>query len=270
MPLLTALHRHDRMAVVAIVAAVVLASWAYLLLGVDMPMQDVPMQDMPGMDMTGMDMPMAEPAWTAGYAALMLLMWMAMMAAMMLPSALPMLLFYDSIAKKRSAASSTVGPTSLFGLGYLVVWAGFSVAAVLLQYGFDRAALLSPMMQATSTVLAGIILVGAGIYQWTPLKQACLRRCRSPLDFVMTEWRSGKSGAFAMGLRHGAYCLGCCWLLMLLLFVGGVMNIAWIIGIALFVLVEKLSPAGHWIGKAAGVALILWGGAVLAGIASAA
>jgi predicted metal-binding membrane protein len=122
------------------------------------------------------------------------------------------------------------------------------------------------MMQTTSTALAGAILVGAGIYQWTPLKQACLRQCRSPLDFVMTEWRSGKGGAFAMGLTHGAYCLGCCWLLMLLLFVGGVMNLAWIAGIALFVLVEKLSPAGHWIGKAAGVALILWGGVVLAGL----
>jgi predicted metal-binding membrane protein len=221
-------------------------------------------------EMPGMDMPMAKPVWTAGYAALMLLMWLAMMTAMMLPSAVPMLLFYDSIARKRSAPASTIGPTSLFGFGYLVIWAAFSIAAVLLQYGFDRIALLSPMMQTTSTALAGIILVGAGLYQWTPLKQACLRQCRSPLDFVMTNWRSGKSGAFAMGLRHGLYCLGCCWLLMLLLFVGGVMNFAWIAGIALFVLAEKLSPAGHWIGKAAGVALIVWGGVVLAALASAA
>jgi predicted metal-binding membrane protein len=192
------------------------------------------------------------------------------MTAMMLPSAVPMLLFYDSIARKRSAAASAIGPTSLFGFGYLVIWAAFCIAAVLLQYGFDRVALLSPMMQTTSTALAWIILVGAGLYQWTPLKQACLRQCRSPLDFVMTNWRNGRSGAFAMGLRHGLYCLGCCWLLMLLLFVGGVMNFAWIAGIALFVLVEKLSPAGHWIGKAAGVALILWGGVVLAALASAA
>ena len=260
MPLLTALHRHDRALVVAIVAGVVLASWAYLLLGVEMPMPEMP----------GMDMPMAKPVWTAGYAALMLLMWLAMMTAMMLPSAVPMLLFYDSIARKRSAPASTIGPTSLFGFGYLVIWAAFSIAAVLLQYSFDRLALLSPMMQTTSTALAGIILVGAGLYQWTPLKQACLRQCRSPLDFVMTNWRNGRSGAFAMGLRHGLYCLGCCWLLMLLLFVGGVMNFTWIAGIALFVLVEKLSPAGHWIGKVAGVALIAWGGVVLAGLASTA
>jgi predicted metal-binding membrane protein len=258
MPLLTALHRHDRALVVAIVAAVVLASWAYLLLGVEMPMPEMP----------GMEMPMAEPVWTVGYTALMLLMWMAMMTAMMLPSAVPMLLFYDSIARRRSAGASTIGPTSLFGLGYLVIWTGFGIAAVLLQYGFDRVALLSPMMQATSTALAGIILIGAGLYQWTPLKQACLRQCRSPLEFVMMHWRSGKSGAFAMGLTHGLYCLGCCWLLMLLLFVGGVMNFAWIAGIALFVLVEKLSPAGHWIGKAAGVALIAWGGVVLTSLAS--
>jgi predicted metal-binding membrane protein len=150
MPLLTALHRHDRVLVVAIVAGVVLASWAYLLLGAEMPMPEMP----------GMDMPMAKPVWTAGYAALMLLMWLAMMTAMMLPSAVPMLLFYDSIARKRGAEASTIGPTSLFGLGYLVIWAGFSIAAVLLQYGFDRVALLSPMMQTTSTALAGIILVG--------------------------------------------------------------------------------------------------------------
>jgi predicted metal-binding membrane protein len=115
-------------------------------------------------------------------------------------------------------------------------------------------------------VLAGIILIAAGLYQWTPLKQACLRRCRSPLDFIMTEWRSGSRGALSMGLRHGVFCLGCCWMLMLLLFVGGVMNFAWIAGIALFVLVEKLVPAGHWVGKAAGLILIGWGGWVLASV----
>ena len=119
-------------------------------------------------------------------------------------------------------------------------------------------------MEMTSTALAGALLIAAGLYQWSALKQACLRRCRSPLEFVMTQWREGVRGAFVMGLRHGAYCLGCCWLLMLLLFVGGVMNLSWIAGLALFVLIEKLAPAGHWIGRAAGAGLIAWGVATLA------
>ena len=110
-----------------------------------------------------------------------------------------------------------------------------------------------------SIALAGTVLIVAGLYQWTPLKQACLRHCRSPLEFITAYWRPGARGAFAMGLRHGAYCLGCCWMLMLLLFVGGVMNFAWIAGLALFVLVEKLVPAGHWIGRGAGVLLVAWG-----------
>jgi predicted metal-binding membrane protein len=259
MEFLPGLHRHDRAIVVAILLGVILLSWIYLLVGVEMPMPQ----------MAGMVMPADAPVWTSGYFAVTLIMWMAMMTAMMLPSALPMLLFYDSIARKRGAKTTAVGPTSLFGLGYLVVWLGFSIGAVVLQFGFDKASLLSPMMKTTSGALAGAVLIGAGLYQWTPLKQACLRQCRSPLDFVMTQWRNGAGGAFAMGLRHGAFCLGCCWTLMLLLFVGGVMNFVWIAGIALFVLVEKLAPAGHWIGKAAGVLLIAWGGAVLASLAFA-
>lgn len=259
MEFLARLHRHDRAIVVAILLGVILASWAYLLAGVDMPMPEMP----------GMAMPMDMPAWTAGYLALTLLMWMAMMMAMMLPSAMPMLLFYESIARKREAQTTAFGSTSLFGLGYLVIWLGFSIGAVLLQYAFDKASLLSPMMEITSIALAGVILVSAGVYQWTPLKQSCLRQCRSPLDFIMTRWRGGNRGAFQMGLRHGALCLGCCWMLMLLLFVGGVMNVAWIAGIALFVMVEKLAPAGHWIGKAASVVLIAWGGAVLVSLVPA-
>lgn len=254
MSLLTSLHRHDRAIVVALLLGVMMISWLYLLVGVEMPMPE----------MAGMAMPMAAPDWTVGHFFLMLVMWSAMMAVMMLPSAVPMLLFYDSIARKRSGPA--IGLTILFALGYLVVWLGFSVGAVVLQYALDKANLLSPLMQTTSIVLAGIMLVAAGLYQWTPLKQTCLRRCRSPLDFIMTQWRGGNRGALSMGLRHGAFCLGCCWMLMLLLFVGGVMNFAWIAGIALFVLIEKLAPAGHWIGKAAGVVLIGWGGFVLASL----
>jgi predicted metal-binding membrane protein len=260
---LTAVGRYDRAIVVALLIVVILVSWAYLLFGVEMPGAE--MMPMPGMP--DMMMPMGPPEWTASYVALMLVMWIVMMTAMMLTSAAPMLLFYDRIARQRAAGSTAIGPTSLFALGYLVVWLAFSVVAVGLQFAFDRASLLSPMMETTSAALAGVILVAAGVYQWTPLKQACLRNCRSPLDFVMTRWQGGPSGAFRMGLVHGTYCLGCCWVLMLLLFVGGVMNFAWIAAIALFVLVEKLAPAGHWIGKAAGLALAAWGAAVLASLA---
>lgn len=254
--MLADLLRHDRIVVVAGLLGVILISWAYLLAGAGM--------DMPAVG--GMLMPMA-PIWTPGYFALMLIMWAAMMAAMMLPSAAPMLLLYDRIAQKRDEDSRTIGPASLFGLGYIAVWAGFSVGAVALQYGLDRAKLLSPMMETTSVALAGTLLVLAGLYQWTPLKQSCLRHCRSPLEFIMTEWRAGPRGAFAMGLRHGVFCLGCCWVLMLLLFVGGVMNLVWIAGIAGFVLVEKTAPAGHWLGRIVGAVLVAWGGATLFSLA---
>jgi predicted metal-binding membrane protein len=168
-----------------------------------------------------------------------------------------------TIARRRQTTVDSRADAGVFGVGYVVVWAAFSLVAVALQFGLEQAALLSPMMSTTSRALAGAVLIGAGVYQWTPLKQDCLRRCRSPLDFLMTEWREGRRGAFVMGLRHGGYCLGCCWVLMLLLFVGCIMNIAWVAGIAVFVLVEKLAPAGHWIGRGAGVALILWGVATL-------
>jgi predicted metal-binding membrane protein len=198
-----------------------------------------------------------------GVLAVALLMWAVMMAAMMLPSAAPMILLFGTIARRRQTTVDSPADAGVFGVGYVVVWAAFSLVAVALQFGLEQAALLSPMMSTTSRALAGAVLIGAGVYQWTPLKQDCLRRCRSPLDFLMTEWREGRRGAFVMGLRHGGYCLGCCWVLMLLLFVGCIMNIAWVAGIAVFVLVEKLAPAGHWIGRGAGVALILWGVATL-------
>lgn len=242
--------RRDRLVVISSLLAVVVLAWAYLLLGA-------------GMDMHGMSMPMParHAMWTPGYAAVVLAMWAVMMAAMMLPSAAPMILLYGTIARRRLETGHVVADTGVFSLGYLAVWTAFTLAAVGLQFALERAALLSPMMVMTSRVLAGLVMIGAGVYQWTPLKQACLRRCRSPLEFILTEWREGTRGALTIGMRHGAFCIGCCWMLMLLLFVGGVMNLAWIAGIALFVLIEKATPAGHWIGRAAGVGLIVWGAA---------
>jgi predicted metal-binding membrane protein len=214
-------------------------------------------------EMSGMPMAEQQPAWTPSYAALVLSMWAVMMTAMMLPSAAPMILLYSTLANRRKPKSNPAAGAGVFGLGYIVIWSAFSLAAVTLQYGLDQAQLLSPVMSVTNRLVAGAVLIAAGVYQWTPLKQACLRRCRSPLEFLATEWREGRVGALKMGLRHGTYCLGCCWMLMLLLFVGGIMNVAWIAAVAAFVLIEKVSPSGHWIGRITGVLLLLWGAAIL-------
>ncbi|CAM3503139.1 DUF2182 domain-containing protein [Halomonas lysinitropha] len=208
-------------------------------------------------------MPMARGGWSPLEAGLMLLMWGLMMAAMMLPSAAPMILLHATMTRRRRARGEPAAATGSFAAGYLAVWTLFSLVAVLLQSGLQRAALLSPMLALTSQGMAGLVLIGAGLYQCSPVKNACLRHCRSPLDFMLTEWREGSRGAFTMGLRHGAYCVGCCWVLMLLLFVGGVMSLAWIAGLALWVLVEKLAPAGHWLGRALGGVLVAWGGVTL-------
>ncbi|MBA5635506.1 DUF2182 domain-containing protein [Duganella sp. LX20W] len=253
------LHHERALPVVAVTLVSTLA-WTYLLAGAG-TMEE----------MDGMLMPMSTGPWTISHALVMLVMWAVMMVAMMLPSALPMLLLYATMARRHGATqrsgsgsdSGTAWAISLFGLGYVAVWSGFSLAAVALQYLLERAALLSAMMESTSIVLAGATLVAAGVYQWTPVKSACLAHCQSPLDFVLANWRTGSLGAFQMGLRHGAYCVGCCWALMLLLFVGGVMNLAWIAGLAVYVLVEKLAPAGHWISRATGVVFVAWGVATL-------
>jgi len=245
--------RRDRAVVVFALLGVIMLAWGYLLLGAGMSLDE----------MGGMPMAQEEPIWTPAYAAVALAMWAIMMAAMMLPSAAPMILLYGTIANRRELKGDPAVGAGVFGLGYIVVWTAFSLAAVAFQFGLDHAQLLSPMMRVTSRSVAGGVLIAAGVYQWTPLKQACLRRCRSPLEFLMTEWREGRVGALKMGLRHGTYCLGCCWMLMLLLFVGGIMNIAWIATVAAFVLIEKVSPGGHWIGRVTGVALAVWGVAIL-------
>ena len=244
--------RNDRILVISGLLVVIVLSWAYLFAGAG-TMQE----------MGDMLMPMSSGPWTVKHAMVMLVMWAVMMAAMMLPSATPMILLYATIARNRHAKGQPAVESGIFMLGYGAIWIAFSLGAVALQFALEKAAMLSPMMEATSITLAGGLLIAAGIYQWTPLKQACLLRCRSPLDFVLTHWRNGARGAFVMGVWHGTYCVGCCWMLMLLLFVGGVMNLGWIAGIAIFVLVEKLVPAGHWIGRGAGVLLIGWGAATL-------
>ena len=213
------------------------------------------MPDMPSMP--GMAMTMH--AWSWVEIGALVVMWAVMMIAMMLPAAAPMILMFATIRRRRAAEGRTAVPTAIFVLAYLVVWAIFSVIAALAQAGLHAAALLSPAMAATSPWLAGGLLIVAGVFQWTPLKRACLAACRSPLSFLMTGWSEGRSGAFLMGLRHGFYCLGCCWALMALLFVAGVMNLLWIAAIAVAVLVEKVMPRGDLVGRLAGVALVVAG-----------
>lgn len=172
---------------------------------------------------------------------------------------------FDFNRRQRETGNPYVA-TSIFALGYLAAWAGFSLVAVILQWGFERTDLLSPTLVGTNVVLGGVLLLAAGSYQLTPIKHACLRHCRSPLAFLSLRWRRGAPGALRMGLEHGAYCLGCCWFLMGLLFFGGVMNLYWIVGLALFVLLEKIVPAGHWLGYATGGVLSVWGVAILTGV----
>jgi predicted metal-binding membrane protein len=192
-------------------------------------------------------------------------MWWVMMVAMMLPGAAPMLLLFARINRKERIGDRPYVPTGIFAAGYLMVWGGFSALATALQWALEQLGLLSAMMVATSYWLGGAILVLAGVWQLTPVKIICLRHCRSPLGFLLQSWRSGRLGAFRMGLEHGVYCLGCCWFLMGLLFFGGIMNLFWIAGLAAYVLLEKTAPLGDWLGRIAGIAAGVGGVLMLAG-----
>jgi predicted metal-binding membrane protein len=197
--------------------------------------------------------------WSAGDVFWLFLMWAVMMVAMMTPSAVPLILTYAVIHRKRFDQKDTFSCTVIFLSGYLAIWTAFSLIAALIQWGLHAAALLSPMMISKSVVFSGGLLIVAGIYQWMPLKQTCLAHCRSPVDFFMTNWRNGKSGAFSMGIYHGAFCTGCCWHLMALLFVAGVMTLWWVAAIATLVLIEKIFPGGPWLGRVTGILLVGWG-----------
>jgi predicted metal-binding membrane protein len=244
------LPRRDFWAIVGSLAGITLLSWAYLFsMAGDMNMP---------IGMAAMQM----PSWTPEYSLMMFLMWAIMMVGMMLPSVTPTVLIYAAIARKSAAQGTPVAPTGVFVCGYLAVWVGFSGLATLLQWGLERATLLSPMMVSKSPVLGAAILIIAGIYQWLPIKDKCLHHCRSPVDSITAHWRNGIMGAFRMGLSHGLFCLGCCWALMGLLFVGGVMNLLWIAAITLFVLLEKILPLGDKGGRVIGVLMILTGAGI--------
>jgi predicted metal-binding membrane protein len=233
------------------------------------------MEDMPGMDsasmagmdsMTGMTGMLEIGAWSPSDFLLMFPMWVVMMVGMMVPTAVPMTLIYAAVGRKAAAQDSVLAPTFVFVSGYIAIWSVFSAGATTAQWGLDQAALLSPMMVSSSPQLGAALLIGAGIYQLTPFKNVCLQHCRAPAEFFAGHWRPGVGGAFRMGLSHGAYCLGCCWILMGLLFVGGVMNLLWIALIAVFVLLEKILPFGDLGGKLGGAAMIVVGVLGLVGL----
>jgi predicted metal-binding membrane protein len=217
------------------------------------------------MDMTGMAGMQPMP-WTPAYALSVFVMWAIMMVAMMLPTALPMILLYARVAGQRQAAPA-FSPTFVFVGAYVAVWIGFSVLAAGMQWVLTEAGLVSDAMRFDGRIAGGGLLIAAGLYQLTPLKRICLTHCRSPLEFLISHWRQGYGGALGMGLHHGVYCVGCCWFVMALLFVGGVMNLAWVVAIAAFVLAEKLLPFGQRVGLIAGIIAIAAGGYFIAAAA---
>lgn len=257
--------RHHRSITIGALAILVCLAWAWMFAGAGMTMpHTVSLAPPPadGMSMSGMDMTMA-PQWTSEQFALTFAMWWVMMVAMMLPSAAPTILLYGKAAT--NSANPVRPETESFLAGYLLIWGIFSLLATLLQSLLSQFTLLAQTgMASSSGILSSAILIGAGLYQLSPVKQACLRHCRGPAHFISRHFRPGKAGALRMGLLHGAYCVGCCWLLMALLLVGGIMNLAWIALLTLLVAMEKLLPFGSRIGRIAGVGLIAWGAIILA------
>jgi predicted metal-binding membrane protein len=261
--LLERVVRRDRAIVSIALIILTLLAWLYVLrLAADM--------EMGGMDMTGtrmvstgirMVMTSRLQAWSGAEFAFIFLMWSVMMVAMMLPSATPIVLLYARVGRMAAVDGEPFAPTGWFAAGYLLVWFGFAFAATSAQWGLERAALLTPMMESASNAVGGILLIMAGLYQWSPLKDTCLAQCQAPLLFIQRYggFRRNVLGALEIGVRHGAYCVGCCWALMTLLFVDGVMNVLWIAAIAALVLVEKVVVGGRLVSRAAGAGLIIAG-----------
>ena len=239
--------RNGRVVVAACLVALTLLAWLYLA-----QLAEAMRAMSAGNDSAYMWlMPMGR--WGPAEFALCFAMWAIMMIAMMVPSAAPMLFVFQALDSSRRSGGSARLRFAAFFLGYVVVWTAFSLVAAAVQWQLHAAAVVSDMMMSSSRVFDGLILLCAGIYQFMPAKSRCLSKCRTPLGFLMSEWREGTTGAWLMGLRHGMFCVGCCWGLMALLFVGGVMNLLWIAVLAAIVLTEKAVPFGITVAKAAGV-----------------
>jgi len=244
----------DRLIVFSGLALITVFAWAYMI--------------HMAMNMTGTGMNMTKPClmhWGIGDIIHLFVMWTIMMAAMMLPAATPMIMMFATVNGQRSKGESPLIPTWLFVLGYLAVWTAYSGLATLTQWGLHLSALLTHHLVITSPLLGGLLLLAAGIFQWTSFRDACMSKCRSPLGFLMTEWREGRRGALIMGLKAGLFCIGCCWLLMILSFVLGVMNMIWMAALTAFMLLEKVTE-NEWLSRTAGLTLVAWGLWVLAGV----
>ena len=236
------------------VAAVAALSWLYLV-RMNEYMFDGD-SHMAHMTMSAMAPGLLEQLFSA------FIMWSVMMVAMMLPTELPAAAMFEALARRRSLHAHSASATMFYGAGYAGAWVGYSAVAAMGQVALSRALLLTPMLQSANITLSAVILLAAGAFQFTSLKDACLTKCRSPLGFFLAEWRDGKAGALTLGFRHGSYCVGCCWALMAVMFVVGAMNLLWMAVLTLFVLGEKLAPARWRIRQLAGVALLLWGLAI--------
>ncbi len=256
---LGALLKRDRAVVATAMVVITLLAWAYIL------HLAAGMGAMPtgGMAMDGMSEAMgpAMRAWTPALAATMFAMWWVMMVGMMTPSVAPMILLYAAVGRKAAAGGAAFASAAWFLAGYLAVWTLFSAMATAAQWGLTQAALLTPAMAASSARLGGAVLIAAGAYQWTPAKETCLKACQAPISFLAAHggFRGDAAGAARLGVRHGLYCLGCCFVLMALLFVGGVMNILWIAGLTVLVLLEKLVPAGRLASRLSGALMVAAG-----------
>jgi predicted metal-binding membrane protein len=249
-PTLARVLRRDRVVVLSALGIVALLAWAYLVLGAGVRMDVAPMA-------------MEAASWTPRYAGVMFAMWALMMVAMMLPGAAPMILLFAAISRRGHPGAAALRRTAAFGFAYVCVWAIFAAVATGLQWELTRMMLLSPALTVDSPMVSGALFVAAGIYQLLPIKQACLRHCRAPTEFLARHWRAGTTGALRMGLRHGLLCVGCCWMLMGLLFVGGIMNLLWIAALALIVFIEKAIPQGKLAGRVLAAGLVAWGATVL-------
>ena len=271
------LLRRDRIVTLAALVILCALAWLYIVKGAGLGMSARQMTTLAFfphqqageamLEMPGMQVDTERSAWGFNTWALMIGMWWIMMIAMMTPSAAPTILLYARVhraALAREPLRDEAAPIGAFAAGYLSVWLAFSVAAAALHYALERAGLVSTMMMGSrSRWLSGAVLIAAGLYQLSPLKSVCLRQCRAPASFLARHWRPHAAGALRLGIKHGAYCVGCCWMLMALLFVGGVMNLIWIAALTTMVLIEKVLPRGQWIGRSAGVALAGWGIATL-------
>jgi predicted metal-binding membrane protein len=260
---LEALLRRDRQVVLAALLLLAALTWSYLLWLAGHMATASPDTTMADMAMPGMDMgpaPRIAP-WAAMDILLAFVMWSVMMVGMMTPSVAPMILLYARVGRHAASDGKPFAATGWFAAGYFLAWTGFSVLATVTQVALRSAALLTPMLTSTSDLMGGVILIVAGVYQWSRLKDACLMQCREPLLFIQRHggFKRRAMGSLGLGLRHGLYCIGCCWAFMLLLFVGGVMNILWVAALAVLVLLEKLSMQGRFLSRATGCALISGG-----------